>query len=109
MPPASPANAFDALEASAAADLNGDGLTDIAGAAEIENRIVVSYRRPNNRGFSPVTTLSPVEGGPIDVAAGDLNRDGRADLAVANLFSRRSLFCSAAAMARASGRRGIWM
>ena len=48
--------------------------------------MVVSYRRPGNRGFAPVTILSPVAGGPIDVAAGDLNRDGRTDLAVATLF-----------------------
>ena len=49
-------------------------------------QMVVSYRRRGNRGFAPVTILSPVAGGPIDVAAGDLNRDGRTDLAMATLF-----------------------
>jgi FG-GAP-like repeat len=86
VPPASQSDSFAPLEALAAADLNHDGLLDIVGADEGANRLVVSYRRHDNGGFDPVRAGLDVADGPIDVAAGDLNGDGRTDLATANIL-----------------------
>jgi hypothetical protein len=80
---------FRPVEALVAGDFNADGLTDIAGIDEITQRLLVSYRRPDNSGFAPVVTAARIGRLPSDVAAGDLNRDGLADFAVADVTEPR--------------------
>ncbi len=67
-------------------DLNGDGRPDLAVANQASSTVsVLLNTTPNteNTTFSPQLTFA-VGSSPSSVAIGDLNRDGKADLAVAN-------------------------
>jgi hypothetical protein len=59
-----------------AADFNGDGKIDLA--AITENSVWL-FKGDGKGGFTPATELA-LEQIPVQVAAADLNRDGRADL-----------------------------
>lgn len=64
------------------ADFNGDGAADIAIADNLKgnNRLMLLYQNPALPGtFGPTVNL-PLPGNPLNLATGDLNGDGRADL-----------------------------
>ncbi|MDA0168169.1 VCBS repeat-containing protein [Solirubrobacter taibaiensis] len=66
-----------------AADINGDGATDLAVANAGSNTVSVLTRQPAG-GFAAATSI-PVGGrAPYGVIAADFNRDGATDLATAN-------------------------
>jgi hypothetical protein len=67
----------------AAADLNGDGWTDLALANTQPASVTVMLNRGAAGGFTLARTV-PLGGGPFDIAAGDFDKDGRVDLAIAN-------------------------
>jgi hypothetical protein len=69
-----------------AVDLDGDRRRDLV--AVEQSRVLVSYRAPGG-GFEPLATVAYVPDGPFDVAAGDLNGDGHADLVTADLLGPR--------------------
>ena len=86
----SPISAGDGPRAIALGDFNHDGKTDIAAANENSNDVTIQINTctafPCSRmSFSqPPGSPVSVEKTPRSVAVGDLNRDGRPDLAVAN-------------------------
>jgi len=69
-------------------DFNGDGRPDLAVADEYFTKVTVLLGKGDGTFFQ--TTVNS-DGGtgpyPVSLAAGDFNGDGRADLAVANLYS----------------------
>ena len=68
----------------AAADFDRDGWVDLAQANAGRNTVTILInQRGAARSFLPVYDV-PVGAGPFDLVAGDFNRDGIADLAVAN-------------------------
>src|SRR6266849_3525534 len=69
----------------AVADLNGDGLLDVAVANWGSNN--VSVLLGNGDGSFQPSLSFPVGLNPFSVAVGDFNGDGRLDLAVANTGS----------------------
>jgi hypothetical protein len=69
-------------QAIVAADLNGDGVLDLAVANSLSNN--VSVLLGNGDGTFQSAFNFGVGGGPFDIAAGDFNGDGRFDLAVVN-------------------------
>ncbi|MEP6916905.1 MAG: VCBS repeat-containing protein [Acidobacteriota bacterium] len=83
--------ATHAPRALAAADVNGDSWPDLIVGGTVPGTIAVLL----NRGLAAGTDKArfqasariAVGGGPFDLAVGDLNRDGRADIAVANADS----------------------
>jgi FG-GAP-like repeat len=76
---------FVPAETIEAVDLNRDRRPDLV--AVDQSGVLVSYRA--GASFEPVRRVAAIEDGPFDVAAGDLNRDGRTDLATANLLGPR--------------------
>jgi FG-GAP-like repeat len=87
VPPAGPEESFTPAETLQAVDVNGDGARDIVGVEQ--SRVLVSHRAADGEAFEPVRTAAYVEDGPFDVAAADLDGDGRTDLATANIFGPR--------------------
>ncbi len=83
-PETAPLGAMDPTDV-VAADLDGDGLGDLAvcGFASEDVRILMSSGLP----VSAVSDTIPVGAGPVAMMAGDLNADGETDLLVASVVS----------------------
>jgi hypothetical protein len=93
------ADVFAAAEAIEAVDVDGDRRRDLV--AVDQSGVLVSRstsggfdprlarRRGGRPGFEPLRRLALIEDGPFDLAAGDLDRDGRVDLVTANLLGPR--------------------
>jgi hypothetical protein len=62
-------------------DVNRDGWPDLATANTGRNTVAILANRADGAGFDPPREIA-VGAGPFDVDAGDLNRDGVADLIV---------------------------
>jgi hypothetical protein len=83
-------------EALAAGDFNGDGLDDLAAAAEGLNHVIVMYGTASgiNTDGQSMSYLQPGSGGVPDslstfgwsLSAGDVNGDGNCDLAIGSPF-----------------------
>lgn len=67
----------------AAADLNGDGIPDIC-ALDSRAGLLHFYYGAADGGFSEKMRVD-VGSGPRSIAAGDFNRDGRADIAISSI------------------------
>lgn len=65
-----------------AADFNGDGKPDAAAVANEAQTLAVAYGTGTGTFQNPLTF--PTGNAPVMLAAGDLNRDGKPDLVVAN-------------------------
>lgn len=81
-------------EAVATGDFNGDGRLDLAvatsvsaGTVSLPGQVEVFFQDPLNPGFFFLQAVYEVGNDPFRLAAGDLNGDGRPDLAVANSSS----------------------
>ena len=66
----------------ASLDFNADGWTDLVTAHHDPDGIALLINRGAAGGYTQ--SFIPLPGGPFDVVTGDLNKDGRADIAVAN-------------------------
>ncbi len=69
----------------AVVDFNGDGITDVALADFLANKILVMLG--DGQGHFRTAAKVTSRGGPRSIVTGDFNHDGIADLAVANFFS----------------------
>jgi hypothetical protein len=70
-----------------AADLNGDGIIDLAVANLIgpsSNGTVTVLLGVGDGTFTPVSASPPIGNSPFNIAYGDFNGDGKTDLATAN-------------------------
>ena len=67
------------------ADLNGDGIPDIAGASDLRNEVRV-FLGLGLGAFAPPLLL-PVGYPPVTIAAGDFDMDGRLDLLTGTAYS----------------------
>ncbi len=85
--PSSPAPVAGGPSAIVAADLNGDGVRDLAVASQNFNQL--TFLRNNGSGsfVEPGSSPEAVGGFPASVTAADFDGDGDRDLAVANLNS----------------------
>jgi hypothetical protein len=74
----------NAPAAVAIGDVNGDGQADLAVASPNDNAVAVLLNTRTPITFSPsfASTLFPGGSGPISLAVGDFNNDGKPDLAV---------------------------
>ena len=72
-----------------AADLNGDGKPDLAtaNANSASDSVSVITRKSDNTGWDAATTIPSSGQGPYGLAVGDLNGDGKPDLATSNITS----------------------
>lgn len=68
----------------AAADFNGDGVSDLALAAQDANGSIVSILVNSGTGLFPVRHDTPTGMGATGIAVGDLNGDGKLDVATAD-------------------------
>jgi hypothetical protein len=65
-----------------AADLNGDGLDDIAVADALDNSVQVAFQRPDGTFITPITI--PTGSAPSEIALVDVNGDGLKDIVVSD-------------------------
>jgi hypothetical protein len=70
----------------AVGDLNGDGLDEAVVADSVAQSVRVLQRDAHYEQMLPVAILSVKPSRPSDVAIGDLNNDGRLDIAVLDFF-----------------------
>jgi hypothetical protein len=88
----------------AVGDLNGDGRLDLAVANAASGTVTLLFQSATTAGtFGTPLTLSCGGLTPLDVAIGDLNQDGRADLAVAAAGSNSALIFNQLATAGTFG------
>ena len=75
------------VEDIAIGDLNGDGRPDLATANSVDDMfsVLLNTTSGNTLSFAPKQDFATSEH-PTSLAIGDLNGDGRADIAVANLY-----------------------
>jgi hypothetical protein len=69
-------------------DLNGDGRPDLATADFVGPSVTVIARNAAGTGWDAPVTAGTTGAGPISVAIGDLNGDGRPDLATSDADGR---------------------
>jgi len=69
------------------ADLNGDGRLDLATANANSNTVSVITRKADNTGWNAAASIATTGSGPYGLAVGDLDGDGRPDLATSNVNS----------------------
>lgn len=73
-------------------DLNSDGLPDAVVVNAPNNYISFAFGNGSNNVFGSPFTIGGIGGNPQSVAIGDLNSDGRPDVAVANGSNKVTVF-----------------